>query len=840
MKLYKDVAALGVLTDKHREELRKKRGFTDATIDACGFFSAGPQLKTAIESLVKEYGVEVMVSAGLYTAKTSPPQVASQWTGDGIVIPYRNGEDVVYLRTHKYGPSGVPVQLYLPSGNVPAGKVVIAESEFKAAAAHQLGFPAIGLPGIWSFTKNKWSELQTACKNAGVEEVVICFDNENKADPTSDRFKPDPMKRYDAEFCGYLLGSLFKKGGITARIATLPDTWREGGKADIDGAVAQGKGRADFEAVFAAALDPETYLENLPDEARYVVRQKVAAFNTKSRLYADHNCYWWRRTDRDGGEKHAKCSNFVLEILATFDDPDGCNRLIKFVDEHGKPSRPALVSPAEMASVPKFKEWCIKQGNYLWFGSDKALQALWEMLFREHGDRVIYRPNHVGWVEHGDLWLFENGALTKDGTLLKPDEDGVIYHPVSNQGYRAMPPSGDARRVPAKGDRQPRMPRLHLGDGPTIQYISDMLCENFGTWAPAIGVGWVIGTVYSADLFPLYDSFPFLFLFGKRRGGKSTLARYLCAMCGLETEGDSIAETTQVGIARSMSYYSSLPYWLEEFRNEKEILRKGSYLRAAYNRAGAAKGLKAEFGTRQVDCRSTLLLCGEDTPSDPALLSRCVIVSINEKDRKGTRYRELQDTWTSFGACFRPLIEQRAARIEGLIAKVREVREFLVKQKINDRTACNWSIPVACYLSVVDENKDFARWAVEQARIAHLTTEDETSVNQFLEDLAVMHRSGQITDSDLRIDSDRLYIRMADCYLKWAEAARRRGIDPMKRSTIEHSFRDIPGYEGRRVVRMGNAGRTARCHAFRLDVDDLPQCIADLAGMELDGEEVAA
>lgn len=832
MEVYTELAKLGVLTKEHREELKKKRGFTDQTIDACHFFSGGDQLKAAIESLKEKYGVETMVTAGLYTAKTSPPSVAAQWL-KGVVIPYIQDDKVVYLRCHKMGPTGVPVQMYCPEGAVPSGRVVLAESEFKAAAAWQLGFSAVGIPGIWSFTRAHWDTMKAAFKKSGAESVVVCFDNEDKSSPARDNYKADPMKRYDAQFCSYLMASLFNKADIPAKVATLPDTWMVNGKADIDGAVASGKMRADFEAVFAAAVDPEIYLEGLPDEAAHVVRTKWAAYNTKSRLYKAHNCYWWSY-QKDGVDHHVKCSNFTLEILATFDDPGGCNRMVRFFSEHGKPSAHVMISPAEMPSVQKFKEWCISRGNFLWYGSDKPLTALWESLFLEHGDRIIYRPDHVGWIHHGEMWLFGNCAITKNGEIIRPDEESIIYHPISKEGYCAMGPEGDNRGRIAKD----RRPMIHLGSGPSLSDISSMLCENFGSFAPAVGVGWVIGSAYSADLWSLYNAFPFLFLFGKRRGGKSTLARYLCSMCGIESEGESIAESTQNYIARSMSYYSSLPLWLEEYRNEREIVRKGAYLRSAYNRASAGKGIKAEFGTRQIDCRSTLLICGEDTPNDPAMLSRCVILGIDEKDRKGHLYRKLQGMWTQFSSCFVSLIQDREKRVPRIREQVVEVQNYLVKGGVNDRTACNWSIPIACYLNVVGESKEFARWSVEQAKLAHAVSEDETSVNQFLEDIGVMFRAGKLSaQTDLRIDPDAVYIRMTDCYNKWVEDARRRNIEPMKRSTVEHSLKDVPGFSGKKNVRISDATGPVKCVKFDLN-DKSPSCLRELAGY-VEQEEAA-
>lgn len=836
MQIYTELTRRGVLTDEHREQLKRKRGFTDETIDTLRFFSCGEELKATIESMLPEYGMETAVASGLFSAEVSPPQVAAHWKKSNVVIPYRDGDDVVYIRAHKFGPKGVPVRLYCPTGAVPSGRVILCESEFKAAAAWQLGFNAVGMPGIWSFTRNHWDEMKQAFERAGVTEVIVCFDNEDKSNPALDSFKADPMKRHDAQYCSYLFAYLFQKAGISSSIATLPDSWRIGGKADIDGALAAGKTRPDFEAVFASAVKADTYLDSLPEEASHAVRNKLNGFFMKSKLEARHNCYWWSVMDKDGNQKQIKVSNFVLEIVATYDDPTAVNRAVVFVDQNGKRSRLTMIEPEAALSPMKFREWAVGKGNYIWQGSDAALQALWLLLFADHGDRVIYRPDHVGLIDGGNIWLFGNCAvMAKTGEVVMPDEDGIIY--ADGQGYKAITQDGDSR-APQVGARDSR-PRLYLGnDSLSLPYLADAMVENFGSYAPAVGLGWVIATIYSEDLYRLWDQFPFLFLFGKRRGGKTTLSRFLRAICGIEVEGDDLSESTQTGIGRTASYFSSLPYGLEEYRNEQRIKSKGSYLRAAYNRSGASKGIKAEFGTRSVRFRSTLLICGEDTPDDAALLSRCIVLGIEESQRRGSRYDELHAKTSQFSGAFVPLIRQRATIIDALKERTKAAKDYLRSHGVgDDRTASNWAVPIATYSTMVKEDPDFVRWAIEAARVAHKTNEEELTVNRYLNDLAAMLRAGRLNgahmqNADIRVDSDRFYLRSSDVYNKWVEDYRRRGGEPMKSATIDSAMKDVPGWLGKKKARVPRDAPPSWCHVFDLNNRALPDALAEMAGRD--------
>ena len=301
-----------------------------------------------------------------------------------------------------------------------------------------------------------------------------------------------------------------------------------------------------------------------------------------------------------------------------------------------------------------------------------------------------------------------------------------------------------------------------------------------------------------------------------------------------------MAESTQTGIGPTASYLSCLPYWLEEYRNEQLITKKATFLRGAFNRASASKGIKAEFGTRSVHFRACLMICGEDTPNDAALLSRCVVLSIDEKCRKGNHYDELQNRWTTFSSCFVPLIQRRAEIIGDVVKRIRDARQYLRQNGVwDDRTAWNWSIPIACYSAAVRNDPAFLRWAVDQARVAHLSNDDELAVNRFLTDLSVMLHQGRLDSaSDIRVDSDRLYVRSADAYAKWLEHARRLGVDGvMKQSTIEGSLKDIPGYMGKRKARVPSNACASRCYVFDLNHRELPDAVRQLANLDEEGDD---
>jgi len=130
------------LTDSDRHQLQEKRGLSDATIRFAKFGSVWNQHQ------LHELGLD--------------------WQFDDlpstIVIPYlhtRDSERRCLYRLHKRSVPGSqmpPYVLFRPD----ASDIILVESEFKAAAAWQLGYTAIGLQGIYSHIHYTEKILDTA------------------------------------------------------------------------------------------------------------------------------------------------------------------------------------------------------------------------------------------------------------------------------------------------------------------------------------------------------------------------------------------------------------------------------------------------------------------------------------------------------------------------------------------------------------------------------------------------------------------------------------------------------------------------------------------------------
>ena len=266
----------------HKAALRKKRGFTDATIEALGFRSSVAANREFAVPLMEKWTAPPLIECGLLQADKSETKLNPQLTGLGltekknadgensmgwtnpVIIPYLDEDGIpFYLRPHKGGlkrqhrdkwfkeqKGGSVYCPYLLASLVAEnnGVCIVTEGEFKAAALWQCRIPAVAIPGI-QFTRARAgdisapeyrfrAELVEMLKKFGVTDVIVAFDNEIKDDSSLPSYKPDPWDRYDTIVWAEYLAIDLKNDFESIRLGHIPDAWRIDGKADFDSALA--------------------------------------------------------------------------------------------------------------------------------------------------------------------------------------------------------------------------------------------------------------------------------------------------------------------------------------------------------------------------------------------------------------------------------------------------------------------------------------------------------------------------------------------------------------------------------------------------------------------------
>lgn len=823
--IYERLITLASLTGEHRAELKSKRGFTDETIDAFRLRSGGEHIEGVVAQLRNEFSDNDLLESGVLVDVNGAKVTNNQLRENRVLIPYLDAEGRVYhLRPHKLGFKDVGVQPFcLTLVKDKPEHIVLTEGEFKAIALWQWGVPALAVPGISSFGLKNFERLTEVLTQHGIKHVTIVYDNEIKDNPAFRNFKPKVEDRYDTQVWSCIMARKLTQAGYTARIGWLPDEWRTEGKIDWDGALAQGRTKEDALAVIDKAVSVSEFISRLPEEAQFVVKKKVNRHFVRLNIRRDFNRYVAIRYRREESYEET-ISNFVVNIKASFFAPTGVVRMVQFVNEYAEHSDTFALEPDSMAGLNEFKKFCLSKGNYLFKGNTADLTSIWEYEFLNESGEFIYMPDRIGKLDNG-IWLFGNMAIHQ-AQVYKPDNDGIIW--VNGRGYKPqslqMGPSGESIE-----DAIPALFESNVD----IQMISRNLRQAVGGYEAYIGIGWVIASIFSDDIFAQYKCMPILFPHGKRESGKSTFMRWLLNFFGIETEGYGLAETTQNFIARALSYYSSLGTWFDEYRNEPKVISKDGYLRSAYNRQHSGKGTATAFQAKGFLVRSTLAVSGEELPRDNGLFTRLVPVQMSANRRDREMFEWVNKNCTKFSGFVRELILNYDSYKDRILGAIKDLKKALVARDVPDRIAENWAICAAPYFEVVEQDEEFILWVEEHCQEIKYTRESEHMVNVFWDDVNTLVSMGELGCNHLRVsdDGDSLCMWFPGVYNVWSVFFRRKtGREPFDKMSVLKYLQDEGYFEKVGTARFNKVARKG----YWINLSKSTETIQEIAEVILD------
>ena len=524
--------------------------------------------------------------------------------------------------------------------------------------------------------------------------------------------------------------------------------------------------------------------------------------------------------DAEGNPRYDPITDFLVRIKNTIYTLDGCVREVVLV-KHGRESEKVILRPVDMAAARDFHRFCNSVGFYNFTGTNADLYHLWALLQAGDPGKLIYQCDHIGYVERDGLWLFKN-AVIRRGEVIRPDPEGIFW--LKEKGL-----------IPASLDSQDqsfeKVPSIEILDAAEAMRVGESTIENLhqnlGGYNAYLTLGWAWACCFMPEIVRRYDCFPMLFLYGKRGCGKNTLAGWLLQLFGIVNEGKNIAETTHVGVSRRFSYYSCLPVWFDEYRNERKVTIKDGLLRDVYNQIGASKGIQVTFGTREVPVRGAALLSGEHLPSDNGLLSRCVIVHLTALERREQYYEEVCRTIGQTSAFTADLLRRKdGALVKAVMDAIDGFYRFLRAKVQTPRLALNYAV-VAGVMTFLHKDQAFVDWL--EAEIAHINEfkESESLVNSFIEDLDVLKANGVITKNHYAVDpvkrQGHLYFSAA--YNLWAESFRRRTGEPAwPKKTILDQFKEEAYFlasSKNNTVRIAGVPR----HVLTIDLEKAPEVL---------------
>ena len=363
--------------------------------------------------------------------------------------------------------------------------------------------------------------------------------------------------------------------------------------------------------------------------------------------------------------------------------------------------------------------------------------------------------------------------------------------------------------------------------------LIDLIEANYsGNMAIRLACAWLITSFFSHHLSQIFGRvFPLLFITGQTQSGKTTLCEWLSAMAGLSTRGYSFSVGTEVGLERGSFYYSSLPFWLDEYRNGADNKRKESFFRSAYDRQMGLKGVRQEFGVRGGAIRAAIMVSGQDTPGDLALQQRFITIRLKKK-RSGEHYNKIQALRSKMSGILPGIVATFYKNYTRVIESVRKMREHLHSQGVDDRTCVTYAIVMGAYDQIIRENhREFFDFVVNHAKTSFEEKQQEKPTTMFLEGLQDLKDKG-VFKTSVRAVSGFVAIWFHSAYGAYQAMMRQRGQDvPFKKNTILDEFSELDCFvERNRSVRI--AGQNVKCLILDPKQDELVMDIYDAAREE--------
>jgi len=514
---------------------------------------------------------------------------------------------------------------------------------------------------------------------------------------------------------------------------------------------------------------------------------------------------YWKTEYTATGPAPKKISNFTLSILRNFSSPSGMTRLIKITHENGF-SAESEVSSTIMVSRQTFAAWILGQGNFLFKGTQADLEKMWELELDANDGKIIYRPDHIGWVPRQGLWLFGDCAV-KDGDVFEPDTDGIYW--VDESGYQPM--AIDLSET--KEEICSSVPSLEWRVSAEVSEkarkgIVEKLKQNLGGFEAYLALGFVAGCAYLDEIFREYK-FPILFIFGRRQCGKNTLANTLMSHWGLgEWSSDNVVSITKAALSRKLAYYSNIPVWVDEYRSgDPKCQEKDSLLRSAYDRVGGSKGTLGP-GVLSPKVRAPLIVTGEGFPSDSALTSRCAMIQLSEIRRKDDLYSDIRDYMPNLSAVFLSFLRSKTpGKAKKLLEQIEKSKKWLEGKGMDPRLSSVYATLSTSFLQTYYPEIDrgeaelFRDWILKEAHVMKAEKEEKLLTHEFLYDMEVLRARGILNGSHVEIERkvvdgymtpSLVFIWLKAVYNIWAEDRKRRGESVWSYQDLQKYFREEP------------------------------------------------
>jgi 5S rRNA maturation endonuclease (ribonuclease M5) len=462
--------------------------------------------------------------------------------------------------------------------------------------------------------------LQSLCKN-----LFICYDNDKGGETgrnaiTSKFQKIIPLQLPKNESTkGYDLTDYFQE--------YTPEDFQK----IIDLAI---KVKSD---VVDLQENKELYTQyELPKEVKTPIAELIEDIE-KYRMFMANNQIWIMQGDT---KKHFKSvSNFVVKIIQHMQDEKLPMKLIKIRNVY-KQEKIFDVLSDKLNTPQKFDDIVTSHGNYLWSGTPKDFHILKAFLFDKMGNGK--KIDCLGWQKEDNFWLWNNKVNLCDGNKIEIDENGIFKH--KETSYYVPSANKVYKENAFKYEPQKRV-CIKASNVTIDTYLSKMFEVHRNNAISAIL--FTVASIFQDIVVDELKAFPILFLHGKASSGKDQLANCCQSFFGKPQSAINIeggASTLKAHI-REFAQFVNIICQFSEYKNGDKQL--DGILKGIWDRNGYKRGtLDSHVSTETVPILSSLILTGNHSPDDEALITRLLWLDMSKNtftEDEVKKYDELAD-----------------------------------------------------------------------------------------------------------------------------------------------------------------------------------------------------
>ena len=590
------------------------------------------------------------------------------------------------------------------------------------------------------------------------------------------------------------------------------------------------------------AKDVDEYIKAGGSLKALIESATPAATQPETGVFIKDGCYYKKRF-KDGEFIEERLSNFIIDLVYVYIKGGTREREIRVIRNDGFTSPNIFASSEAKISLKAFKLMVANAADGSFYGSENDMASIWDFIYSRGREQVIEVFDYCGRVREVKGWLFRNMLIPDEGAILHQSEDGIIWVKPgygikasaieSSHPHRSIPEIMSSTKEEAEellGTFIHNFSRNFAIDG---SRIGDVLTIAAYAWACA----------FSEELFEITHSFPLLYFWGQRSGGKSRILKWAQCFYGMPefTKSAMTGTGSQVGWQRMMAYYSSLPMVIDEVRSMgSNIDEAQANVRNYFDRVGRIVASKEN--SNQIVCtpvRSTLILGGEDIFSDPATLQRCLPISIPKADSKK---RDMTEAFQVLDK-ITPLMSKvgyywlthknEVFTQEGLYKALYEFKSRFDGQPIESRTAFVWST-VGIFAEMLAAKYapgfDYAAYSMENAVKEKDMQEEVGMVSNFFSTLARLQVTDPLktTKDFVRVNDGKLYVWYSEFYDTYLASIKlNNGVTKFSKAAVRSALRECPFYVKYERKNMGNSNTSRWVEIF--DIDSAPDYVKQVA-----------